>query len=574
MQKNMKIIVGITLLILLALLIHNKIKPAILFGALAGFYYIIGYLDFTTWINSYTNNSLISLILLLLVSISIEKTIIIEWVSRFIIGKNYYLSLLKLGMITSTTSAFLNNTAVVASFMSMVKNNQFHAPSKLLIPLSYFAIAGGVTTLIGTSTNLIIDSFVVQNGLPNLKIFDFLPIGIALIIGIILTLMIFNQLLPSYENKNKDIKEYLIALKVLENSSLIGKSIEENKLRNLQYLFLTEIQRNDQNITPVSHNEIIQAKDMLIFSGDISQLKILNQFEGLKLIDGYEFKNSQFVDVIISPTSNLIGKNVKKANFRSKFDAAIISLQRGNNYIKKIGETILHAGDRMILAVGKDFTSRDNFTKNFYLLSNIQQNQKLDIKKSLIIIIAFLSVIIFSALNFISFSKALLLYLGFLLLFQFIKLDEIKRRFPFDIFMIVGSSLAITKVLVDSGLAKDIAEFITSFFGHYGIYGSFIGIYLLTLILTEFITNNAAAALTFPIAFATAQALEANPLPFIFAIAYGASAGFMIPHGYQTHLMVNSLCNYKITDFIKIGIIVSIIYSIIVLIGIPLVFNF
>ncbi|HDZ5332487.1 TPA: SLC13 family permease [Campylobacter jejuni] len=570
----MKIIVGITLLILLILLIRNKIKSAVLFGSLAGFYYALGYLDFKTWISSYTNDSLISLMLLLLVSIAVEKTIIIEWASKFIIGKNYNLSLLRLGVITCAVSAFLNNTAVVASFMGIVKNNKFQAPSKLLIPLSYFAIVGGVITLVGTSTNLIINSFVVQNGLPSLKMFDFFYIGIALSIGMILVLMIFSKLLPNYENKDKNIKEHLIALKVLENSSLIGKSIEENKLRNLEFLFLVEIQRNNQSITPVSHNEIINAKDTLIFSGNISQLETLNKFDGLKLADGYELKESKFIDAIISPTSNLIGKSVKEANFRSKFDAAIISLQRGDVYIKKIGESVLQAGDRMILAVGKDFILRDNLAKNFYLLSNIKQNEKLDAKKSLMTIMAFLSVIVFSALNFISFTKALLICLGFLLLCKFIKLDEIKRRFPFDIFIIVGSSLAITKVLVDSGLAKDLAQLITGFFRHYGVYGSFIGVYLLTLLLTEFITNNAAAALAFPIGFATAQALGVNPLPFIFAVAYGASAGFMIPHGYQTHLMVSSLCDYKMTDFIKIGAIVSIVYSAIVLIGIPLIFNF
>lgn len=194
--------------------------------------------------------------------------------------------------------------------------------------------------------------------------------------------MIFSKLLPNYENKDKNIKEHLIALKVLENSSLIGKSIEENKLRNLEFLFLVEIQRNNQSITPVSHNEIINAKDTLIFSGNISQLETLNKFDGLKLADGYELKESKFIDAIISPTSNLIGKSVKEANFRSKFDAAIISLQRGDVYIKKIGKSVLQAGDRMILAVGKDFILRDNLAKNFYLLSNIKQNEKLDAKKA------------------------------------------------------------------------------------------------------------------------------------------------------------------------------------------------
>ena len=190
----MKIIVGTTLLALLILLILNKIRPAVLFGALAGFYYVLGYLDFNTYITSYTNDSLIALVLLLCVSLSLERTTFIDYVSNFIVGKNYTFSILKLGVIVSSISAFLNNTAVVASLMVAIKNNKFHAPSKLLIPLSYFAVVGGVMTLIGTSTNLVINSFVTQNGLESLKMFDFFYVGILLTIGMILTFMfIFNN---------------------------------------------------------------------------------------------------------------------------------------------------------------------------------------------------------------------------------------------------------------------------------------------------------------------------------------------------------------------------------------------
>ncbi|XTO84548.1 SLC13 family permease [Campylobacter coli] len=173
----MKIIVALSILILLILLISNKIKPFILFGSVAVLYYLLGYLNLNTWLSSYTSESLIVLILLLLVSLAIEKSAVIAWCSKFIIGKNYHLSLLKLGVITASISAFLNNTAVVASFMSIIKNNKFQAPSKLLIPLSYFSIVGGTMTLIGTSTNLIVNSFVVQNGLQSLKIFRFFCSG-------------------------------------------------------------------------------------------------------------------------------------------------------------------------------------------------------------------------------------------------------------------------------------------------------------------------------------------------------------------------------------------------------------
>lgn len=569
----MKFVVGFTLLLLLVSLIVNKVRPAILFGTLAGFYFVIGYLDFNTWIQSYTNNSLIALTILLCVSLALERTLFVEYISSFIIGKNYSLSLLKLGVIVCSISAFLNNTVVVASLMSAIKNNKFHVPSKLLIPLSYFALVGGVVTLIGTSTNLVVNSFVISNGLEGLGMFDFFHVGIVLVVGMMLVLLLCHKLLPNYKDEKNATEQHLIALKVADTSPLIGNSIEQNGLRHLDSLFLTEIQRGTQTIVPVSRHEIICAGDIVIFSGDIGCFGMLKNIKGLQLIDNYTFKNTNFMDVVLKSGSTLVGTSAKEANFRLQFDSAIVSMQRGDKHIKKIGQEILQVGDRMILATGKDFDA-NKAKGHFYFLSQIPQNDKLDNKRSLLVLCGFLLVVITSALNLISFVKALMIYFGLLLFFKLLALESVKKHFPFDIFIIVGSSLAITKVLIASGLADDLSSIITHSFGVYGVYGSFIGIFLFTMFLTEFITNNAAAALVFPIAFATAQSLGVSPLPFIFAVAYGASAAFMIPYGYQTHLMISSICNYKITDFMKIGFIASLVYSLIVIIYTPMVFHF
>lgn len=228
----------------------------------------------------------------------------------------------------------------------------------------------------------------------------------------------------------------------------------------------------------------------------------------------------------------------------------------------------------MILAVGNDFKNRDNLSKNFYILSNIEKDSRFGKFKSLWVVCGFILLIIGSAMGFFSLLKGLLVFLAVLLLFRAVSFEEIRRRFPIDIFIIIGASLAITKVLVGSGLAQDLASFIIGTFGEFGIYGSFTGVYLLTLILTEIITNNAAAALAFPIAYSTAVALEVNPIPFIFAVAYGASCGFMMPFGYQTHLMVSSIGGYKLTDFVKVGWAISLTYSLVVILLVPLVFKF
>ena len=195
----MKIFVAISFFALLVLLIQNKYKPSLLFGGLASSYFLLDLISFQKWSESYINSSLMILVLLLVVSIALEKTIFIERFSKVVFSKNYIASLVRLGMITSVFSAFLNNTAVVATLMSIVKNNKYHLPSKLLIPLSYFAIFGGTMTLVGTSTNLIVNSFVIESGLESLKMFDFFLVGGLITVFGILTLCLSRFLLPSYE---------------------------------------------------------------------------------------------------------------------------------------------------------------------------------------------------------------------------------------------------------------------------------------------------------------------------------------------------------------------------------------
>lgn len=573
LYKYMKIIVIISILLLLGLLIYNKHKPHILFALVGIFYFLIGYIDYKEYFIGFTNSALITLVLLMVASIAIEKTSFIDYCSKKIFSKSYKLSILKLGLISCFFSAFLNNTAVVASLMGVIKQNKFHSASKLLMPLSFFALAGGTLTLIGTSTNMVVNSFVIENKLESLKMFDFFIVGLGICIAIIVVIMFFSFLLPDYKNDFDEIKDYIINTKVVSGSSLINKSVKENKLKQLQYLFLVEIKRKNRIISPVSNDEIILEDDELIFSGDIQYISILSNFNGLKLCENVELNKLNLVEVVISNQSSLIGKSVKEVSFRAKFDAAIICYKRANESIKKIGECVICAGDSLILSVGSDFASRDNKGKNFHIISKMY-NPKFNTKQSFIILSSFVSVILLNVFNCIDIVKGLLLLLMFYIGAKYINIDEIRRRIPLDIIIIIGSSLAITRVLISSGVAADFANLIVNTFGVFGNYGALVGVYLMTLLLTELITNNAAAALSFPIAYSSALSLGLSPYPFIFIVAYAASASFMTPFGYQTNLMVSSAGNYKFMDFVKIGWIASIAYSLVVLIVTPMVFKF
>lgn len=569
----MQLFVAFSIFVLLVLLIQNKIKPAILFFGLVLIYYFFDLIEIKGMLNNFTNESLITLLLLLLISIVFEKTTFITSISQRIFSKSYNKSLLKLSFLVSFFSAFLNNTAVVASMISIIKQNKYYSPSKLLLPLSYAAIFGGTITLVGTSTNLIVNGFVIEQGLEPLKLFDFIYVGIPITILGCITLIFITRFLPNIiERKAKN--EFFLEAKVEKSSQLIGKSILENQLRNLEHLFLSEIIRDDYIISPVNPDEIIIEDDILVFSGDVKHVEILNRFDGLILEHNTHSANN-LVEVIISHESNLIGKQVKESNFRVKFDASIVAIKRSDsNLSSKIGEMVLKVGDHLILAAGKNFYKRDNLKKNFYILGDIGIQQKLSFLESLFVVSSFLVVLCLSMLNILPLIKGLFLLLGLFVLKGFINIAEIKRRFPYELIIIIGSALGVASVMIDSGVANSLATFLNTTLGSFGVYGSFIAIYLLTFILTELITNNAAAALSFPIAYMTATGLGVDIMPFIFAVAYGASASFMTPYGYQTNLMVASIGGYNFKTFLKSGFIVSIVYSLLVIILVPIFFPF
>lgn len=567
--------VAFSIVVLLILLIQNKIRASFLFVGLVLIYYFLDFISLEKMLHGFVNPALITLILLLLISVVFEKTTFITFISNKLFSESYKVSLLKMSLFTSLFSAFLNNTAVVASMISIVNKNKFHSPSKLLLPLSYAAIFGGTITLIGTSTNLLINSFMIENNLKPLELFDFIYVGIPISVLGAFVLVFISRFLPDIKVQIQK-QNYFLEAKVLKESKLIGKTILENHLRNLEYLFLSEILRDNQVISPVNPSEIIQENDILLFTGDIKHINILKQFHGLKLEDNYHTLNENIIEAIISHESILINKTIKETNFRSKFNASVIAIKRGKEQLTgKISEIKLQVGDNLILAHGKDFLKRDNIDKNFYLINDeIKIDKKLNNTQSFWVIEGFLSVLILSFFGVISLVKGLFALLTLFIGLKYITLSEIKHRFPYELMLIIGSALAVATVMIQSGLATTIADNLNNIFGQYGVFAAFISIYLITFLLTEIITNNAAAALIFPIAYSTAISFDCSIIPFVMAVAYGASASFLMPYVYQTNLMVYTAGGYDMKTFFKSGIVVSAVYSFLVIVLVPIFFPF
>lgn len=562
--------------VLLALLIHGRIQPGILFTGLAGSYFLFGLVGQHALLANYTNPALATLILLLLVSLALERSPLLDRISDTLLAGRPALASLRLTSLTALVSAFLNNTAVVGALLGVVSKQRHQPPSRLLIPLSYASVLGGITTLVGTSTNLVINSFVVGAGLPSLGMFSFALVGIPVALICLGVLMLSSRLLPTNETNDRNQGQaYFLEAQVLDRSPLIGRTIETNRLRNLDGLFLLEIERADRLISPVGPGEILQSGDILVFTGEVSKVQALQHFAGLQVFGNRadSLLSSNLVEVVISSTSELANRTLREVDFRTMFDAGVVGVRRGEKrLIGQLGRIPLRIGDSLLLAVGPDFAQHRNIDRNFHVLSPSPLRPKLDKTQNTLALGGFALVIMLSALEWLPLFNGLLLLLVAFLLTRMLTLAEMRRRFPFELTLIIGSALTIAAVLESSGAAGLIAGAIRSAFAGYGAMGTMVGIFLLTLILTELITNNAAAALAFPIALSTAQSLGVDPLPFIMLVAYGASACFLIPFGYQTHLMVYSPGHYRLRDFVCAGLPVSLAYSVSVLLLVPVFF--
>lgn len=570
---------GFVLAILLGIvtcLLVTRIKPSFIFAGAAFIAFMAGMIDLSSLASNFTNSSLLTLILLILASSALEKTRLISWVSRNISEGRLGTVVAKLGISTALLSSFTNNTAVVVSLIGAIKRNQQHAPSKLLIPLSYAAILGGTLTLIGTSTNLIINSFVEDAGLPSLNFFTPTLIGLAVLVGGVLILIPLSYFLPSYDDGSQDDLPYFLEARVEPGSPLVGRSVSENNLRALRKLFLAEVIRDGKTTASIDPDFILQARDRLLFCGDVESVATLQEIQGLTLFGQHHLNGQSFVEVVVSSSASFCNKTLKTSQFRDRFDAVVVAIRRGHERLEGgLGNITLTAGDTLILVPGKRFEEqRQQHNKEFVLMNDLDSSAKLDADKSTFVLLGFASVIGLALADVVPIIKGLAGFLLLLVAFGVVQLGELRRRFPVDIVVIVGSALSIAQLMISSGLSERMGLMFIEAFNGWGVFGGLVATYFMTLVLTELVTNNAAAALSFPIGYSMAVGYGVDPMPFIMAVLFGASASFISPYGYQTNLLVYSVGNYRLTDYLRIGIPISIVYSGLVLTLIPYFFPF
>jgi len=572
-----QVVVLLTLAVLIVELVRNKRSPGMLFVSVAFLFVLLDFISMRDTLRQFTNQGLITVVVLLLLSIVLDKSRMLEQMADWLARGSYRWALIKLYGTTALYSAFLNNTAVVASLIGPLKGNRSHSAARLLMPMCFAATLGGTLTLVGTSTNLLVSSLLTGQNMPELRMFDLFPVGILILLACGTTMvLLYPRLLKAQPPVQETASDYFLEAHVQPDCPLIGKTIEEAGLRNLGHLFLSEVVRGDHVIAPVEPDRFVHAGDILVFSGDVTRVDLLTRFPGLKIHDHHgELPMDNLVEVVIAAGSTLARRTVREADFRAHFDAAVIAVRRGAERLGgSIGSTRLEVGDSLVLVVGPEFEKRNNIGRNFVIVSQRQVQKFVNPLKGLYSMLGFLAVIVLAALGVVDFLKGMLMLLAVFLFTGLAKVADLRRNVPWELIMIIASSLVISQVMINTGVAKLMAGGLLSGASHFGPYAALAVLLVTTWILTELMTNNAAAALAFPIALGVAEQLGLSPMPFVMAVVYGASCSFSTPYGYQTNLMIMAPGRYVFRDYVRAGVPVALTHLTVSLTAIPLFFPF
>ena len=533
-------------------------------------------------LSGFANEQIFVIIVLLLIGDIIKsKGILNSFFEQLVFRgtKTYNRFLGRMMYVVAFFSAFLNNTPIVAVMMPYVNkwsNNNQIASSKLLIPLSFAAILGGTITLIGTSTNLIVNGMLgEQTVFPNfrsLEMLDFVWVGLPMtIIGVIYLWLVSKKLLPNnmdiLKEAESNIRNYLVNVKINDNSSFSNKTVNQAGLRNLNSLFLVKVERKKEVFSVINPNFIIKENDILSFAGDTTAIsELIEPKNGLMLEEGYEHQSIQkanLLEVVLAHNSALINKTVKKIGFRSKYDASVIAIHRNGEKVKgKIGNIELKSGDVLLMLTGDDFDNLSFRSKEFYRISKLRTYEKPKTKDAIILIGGLILAIVLSAVKLIPLFIGVLVLLAIIMISGITNPKDVEKGIDFNLGLTIAMALALGLAMSKTGVASDISHGIINLLSPIGIIGLLSGVYIATSLLAAYITNVASVAILFPIVLAIADEKSLNPLPFVLLIAYAAAANFMTPIGYQTNMMVYGPGSYTFKDYMKIGLPLTVIYGV------------
>ncbi len=567
-------------------------------------------------LNGLAKPDLVAVALLYIVGAGMADTGAMATLAERMLGKprSSQDAVIRLMIPVAICSAFMNNTPLVAMMIPVTADwaKKYGVPvSKLMMPLSFASILGGCCTKIGTSTNLVVSGLMQDYvaklpaghkhlGLlePTLGFLDVTWVGVPVALAGILFLSLFNRwLLPDRRPviDMGDAKEYTVDMLVPDDSPLVGKSIEEAGLRHLPGVFLAEITRDDMVIPAVAPQERLRANDRLSFVGIVDSVVDLRKLRGLvpatNQVNKIETptRDRLLVEAVVSNTSPLVGQTIRDGKFRTRYNAVVIAVARnGQRIIKKIGDIELQPGDTLLIEAHPSFVEQQRRSRDFFLVSGIADSNPPEHKRSWIAMAIMASLIVLmiveqfkvplsnllglaETLPIPAFVTLVMLAAGAMIATRCTTVTQARRAIDWETILAIAASFALGKALDNSGAAQALGEWMSTI----SVGNDWLAlavVYFVTLIVTELVTNNAAAAIMFPLAMNTAAVSGMNPMPFVIVVMIGASCGFATPIGYQTNLMVYGPGGYKFSDYLRVGIPLDLLVGIVTVIMTPLVY--
>jgi di/tricarboxylate transporter len=485
-------------------------------------------------------------------------------------------------------SAFLNNAPIVAMMTPTIidwARRRGLSPSRFLIPLSYSSILGSATTVIGTSTTLTVAGLMVDAGMRKMDFFELAPVGLPLALaGLAYIQFVAPRLLPVRQEPSEQLgehrREYTASMIVEADCPLINQTIEQAGLRHLPGLFLVEIDRAGRIITPVSPDNVIRPSDRLVFAGVVSTIVELQRIRGMVPATDDEAPapnapNHRLVEAVVSPSSPLVAQSIRDANFRTVYDAAVIAVHRNGARVPgKIGAIVLEAGDTLLMQGAPGFLRAHRNSPDFYLVSEIAESERPRYDRAWVAIAILLAMVLCASMGPYPISVAAFLAAGLLLATRCIDGRSARRSVDWSILIVIGAGFGIAVAMQKTGAAAAVAGLLANAAGSLGPHATLALVYVASLVLAELLHHNAAVAIMFPIAVATADLVGADSRAFVMAVALAGCAAFASPVTYQTHLIVYGPGGYKFTDFMRVGLPLDVLCGIIAVFLIPFVWPF
>jgi di/tricarboxylate transporter len=496
-------------------------------------------------------------------------------------------SLVRLLVPSAAASAFLNNTPIVAMLIPQITawaSRRGISPSRFLMPLSFAVILGGVVTAIGTSTNLVVSGLLSASGQQAIGLFELTKIGLPVALLGIATIVLLAPVVlpvrrPAGQSFTEGIREFVVSMEVLPGGPLDGQAVEAGGLRHLQGVFLVELERNGEVVAPVAPTTVLRGGDRLTFAGKADLVVDLQNTRGLvsseqKHLEPFDTARHTFFEAVVGAASPLVGKTLREIGFRGRYQAAVLAIHRaGQRVDAKLGGVRLKVGDTLLVLGDPGFEERWRDRPDFLLIARLGGSPPGATRKAPVVGAIALGIVVLAGSGLLPILQASLLGAVALVFLGVLTPAEARSALDLDVLLAIAGSFGLAAAVQESGLAGHLAAALVGELARWGPSGVLLGVVLATVLLTEIVTNNAAAALMFPIAVAAAGDVGADPRPFAMAVAVAASASFLTPIGYQTNTMVYGPGGYRFGDFARLGVPLTVMVVATLVLGVPLMWR-